>query len=273
MREHRAVGLVQNVLAELDREVRGDPQDVGIERGVVKLAQREAIRHDRFAARVPVRQDVGCLQQFAMAEPADRAAALIGLQDPEPKALLMDSSLHNGRDVSASRGQGGWVLRLPRAGRRNAVIDGYGEAEGLRVVSHDIDGPGWLVETRDDPVKVDEWDLAGHGRPQTDVLPVVRIGTAITVRQQSGVGERIVVGPLSPFDERRGRDAEGHARQDGGAEDALRPEERHAPSVEVETALEHATRQWRVTRATALFAEEVKGPKADRSVEGIVRTG
>jgi hypothetical protein len=62
--EHRPVDLLQHVEAHRDLEVGRDADDVGVERGVMQLAEREAVGNHRLAERVAIREDVGGLQQL-----------------------------------------------------------------------------------------------------------------------------------------------------------------------------------------------------------------
>ena len=80
MLEHRPVDLLQHVEAHRDLEVGRDANDVGVERGVMQLAEREAVGNHRLTERVDIREDVGGLQQLVMAEPADGAALLVGAE-------------------------------------------------------------------------------------------------------------------------------------------------------------------------------------------------
>lgn len=50
MFQHRTVVLIEDFASDLDDVVRVDADDVAVERGVVDLAEREAVGHNRFAA-------------------------------------------------------------------------------------------------------------------------------------------------------------------------------------------------------------------------------
>ena len=58
VQQHRAVVLPEDVIADLDDQIRSHSQNVPVERGVVKLAEREAIGDHRLAERVAIREDV-----------------------------------------------------------------------------------------------------------------------------------------------------------------------------------------------------------------------
>src|SRR2546425_13373608 len=68
--EQRPVFLVEDVLADLDHEIRKDSQNVGVKGRVVELAQGQAVRHPGLTFRVPVRKNVGGVEQLGVAQPA-----------------------------------------------------------------------------------------------------------------------------------------------------------------------------------------------------------
>ena len=60
----KAIGLAEDVFADLDDEVRSNPDDIAVECGVMQLAQGDAVRNDWITSRLPVRDDVGRVEQF-----------------------------------------------------------------------------------------------------------------------------------------------------------------------------------------------------------------
>src|SRR5438876_11706455 len=62
MLKHRPVDFLQHVEAHGDLEVGRDADEVAVEGGVVKLAEREAVRNHRLSQGMTVREDVGGLQ-------------------------------------------------------------------------------------------------------------------------------------------------------------------------------------------------------------------
>src|SRR2546422_2621597 len=58
MLQHRAVLLLEDIEPDLHLEVGSHTEHVAVERGVVKGAQGEAVRHDRRAARMTVGENV-----------------------------------------------------------------------------------------------------------------------------------------------------------------------------------------------------------------------
>src|SRR2546425_12310490 len=97
--QDRPVRLVENVLAQLHRQVRPHAQDVPVERRVVQLAQRQPVRHDRLAPRMPVRQDVRRVEQLLVPQPADGALLAVGPQHPLPELLLVHALLAEARPM------------------------------------------------------------------------------------------------------------------------------------------------------------------------------
>jgi len=64
--QHRAVNLLQHVHPHLDHVIGPHADDVRVERRVVQLAQRQAVRHQRLAFEMGVSDDVGRFEQFLM---------------------------------------------------------------------------------------------------------------------------------------------------------------------------------------------------------------
>ena len=68
MPQHRPIHLVQQILVDVYDVVGADAQQPLVIRGVVDLAQAEAIRDDRVAAGLAVLDDVSGVQQLGMLE-------------------------------------------------------------------------------------------------------------------------------------------------------------------------------------------------------------
>ena len=140
------------------------------------------------------------------------------------------------------------------------------------MVLDDEDRPRRFIEALDDAVQVDEGRLALHGRPQPDVVAMVRIGAAIAVSEEAAVGEAVVGGALAVLDRRGGRDGEGDLRKDGGLEDSLGADQGDSGALEVEAAFEDGAGEGGFAEAVALFGEESEGAEADGRV-AVVRHG
>ena len=83
--------LVHDLGVHLDHEVGPDAQDVAVVRGMVDLAQGDAIRQDRFAPGMAVRQDVRGVEEFGVTQPAHRARRVVGSQHPGPEHGLVQA--------------------------------------------------------------------------------------------------------------------------------------------------------------------------------------
>jgi len=58
VQEHRTIPFSEDVAAHFENAVWTDPDQIVVEGGVMELAQREAVRDDRFASRMGVGKDV-----------------------------------------------------------------------------------------------------------------------------------------------------------------------------------------------------------------------
>lgn len=89
MLQHRPVFFMQDIHAQLHRQVWPDSQNVTIKGHMVKLTERDAIRYDRLPSRIPIWENVSSFQKFLVPQPADCTAFSIRPKHPLPKALLM----------------------------------------------------------------------------------------------------------------------------------------------------------------------------------------
>jgi len=130
MLEHRPVDLLQHVEAHRDLEVGRDADDVGVERGVMQLAEREAVGNHRLVEQVNIRKGVGGLQQRVMAEPTDGAALLVGTEHALTKAPLVQALPDHRSHILPPRGQRRRVVDLPGGRRADLGVDRHDEGEG-----------------------------------------------------------------------------------------------------------------------------------------------
>ncbi len=80
MAEHRPVDFVEDVITDTDLQgVRADAEDVAIERGMVDLAQGDAIGDFRLAA-ARVLDDVGGIEQGGVLERTHPTSRPVGLE-------------------------------------------------------------------------------------------------------------------------------------------------------------------------------------------------
>jgi hypothetical protein len=85
--QHRTVRFAEDGGAYLDDVVGPDRKEEAIERGVMKLAERDAVADDGLALGVAVGRDVGRVQELLMAQPAEGAS--LGAGKPEIRAPVL----------------------------------------------------------------------------------------------------------------------------------------------------------------------------------------
>ncbi len=141
------------------------------------------------------------------------------------------------------------------------------------MVLDDEDRPRRFIEPLDDSVQVDEGRPPLHGRPQPDVVPMIRIGAAIAIAEEAAVDEPVIVGAIPVLDRRGGRDGEGDLGQDGWFEDPLRSDQRDPDAFELEAPFEDGARDGRFAEASPLLRVEVEGVQADRCVAVVSHGG
>lgn len=102
MDERRAVVLFQNVLADLQDVIGTQAHEVAIEGRVMEGAQRDAVSDKWLSCRIRVRDYVGSIKEFLVAQAAKRALALICLQHALTEGSLVKSNTDRGGDVRAA---------------------------------------------------------------------------------------------------------------------------------------------------------------------------
>jgi hypothetical protein len=80
--EHRAVRFPQDGRAHLDDVVGPNGEEEPIERGVMQLAQGDAVADDRLALDIAVGRDVRRVQEFLVSESAQRASFRVRSNHP-----------------------------------------------------------------------------------------------------------------------------------------------------------------------------------------------
>ncbi len=122
--QHRSVRFIQDIFAHLHNAVRADSDQIRVERGMVKSAQRQSVRYGRDAERVSIRQDVSSFEKLIPAQAADRAVVLIRPDDAFPELSLMqalsEKTCHISRRISVSCVSGGGDPRF--ANRRSSTL-------------------------------------------------------------------------------------------------------------------------------------------------------
>ncbi len=99
MNEHWPVRLLENVLPDLDYQVRPYAEDMPVKSRMMERAERKPVGHDRFPTFMRVGQDVGRFEEFVVPESANSTVFPIGGQDPFAKRLLMHPPAHESCDV------------------------------------------------------------------------------------------------------------------------------------------------------------------------------
>ena len=100
--QHGSVGLFQEIAPDFDDIVRSDRQEVLVEGGVMELAEGYAVAGHGLAFGVAVRNDVRCVEQHAVLQPAERALLAIGMQNSLAKGLLMNALAGETGNVAAT---------------------------------------------------------------------------------------------------------------------------------------------------------------------------
>ena len=77
--QHRTIVLPEQPLGHMQPVVRVDADQMGVERGVMDLGKRNAVRNHRLAKLlVPVRDDMSRVEQQRLGQARQRAAAIVG---------------------------------------------------------------------------------------------------------------------------------------------------------------------------------------------------
>jgi len=125
-----------------------------------------------------VGEDVGGFQQLVMAEPADDAALLVGVEYALAKSPLVQALADHRGHILPPRGQRRRVIELPGGRGPDLVIDRHDEAQGVGMVlefssfvNDGVRGPRWTPEDR--PV-VDGSNPASGRAPRARVFYSVR---------------------------------------------------------------------------------------------------
>ena len=193
MTEHRPIRLAKDVRPQFDREIRRDAQDMPVKRRVVQGAQGEPVRHDRFSARVPVGQDVCCLEQFLMAKSTNGTTLPVRPKHLLSKRLLVQPALGDAGDIRAPS-LGSCVVFDTRGHQRYVLlVDRDREDQVERIVSDDIGGPSRHVPPRHNAEQVDERCLALHRQSESLIVPMIWIGPPVPILEKPALADPVVV--------------------------------------------------------------------------------
>jgi DNA helicase-2/ATP-dependent DNA helicase PcrA len=123
---------------------------------------------------------------------ADSAALLIGAEHALPKAALVQALANHRSNVFPSCGQRRRVVGLPSGSRAHLIVDRNDKGERVGVVLDDEHRPCRFVESWDDAMKIDEWDLSLHRHPQSGVVVMARVRATIAVRLRQFTDDAVV---------------------------------------------------------------------------------
>ncbi len=146
--EHRSIALAKDFGLHLDDVVRSHPKVEVIISRMVDLAERDSIGHHRLAARIPIRYDMGGIQQISVSKATKRTLIAIGRQHPLAESLLVQPDPHGRGDVcpasrgligiaeeSAARGFGAVVIQSGNSGMSAGLKIPWGPSKGTRLPS------------------------------------------------------------------------------------------------------------------------------------------
>jgi len=99
--KHRPIDLVEEAMRDLDLVLRRDAKQVAIERRVVDLAERQAVRDVGQAFLVAVWSDVGSVEELSVVEATHGAPSLIRGYDSTAEVRLVKALPHEPLHVRA----------------------------------------------------------------------------------------------------------------------------------------------------------------------------
>lgn len=145
-------------------------------------------------------------QKFMAFQTADGAVVLIGPNNPFAERRLVQALSKQAGRIPPTDRRLFFVVSCSQA-CEHALVNADGEGEPICVVSDDINWPLCGVQARYDSVKVNKRNSLLHGRPKTDVVSVVWVGSPIAVAKQAVSAEGVVIGTCLALDDGLGHDA------------------------------------------------------------------
>jgi hypothetical protein len=160
--EHWAVGFLKNRPPHLDGVIGPNGQEEAVERGMMQLTKREAVADDRVAFVFSIRDNVGSVEEFAVAKPAQRTLFSVGIQNLFAKSLLMKPPAERRSHIFPSNR--GAIFRRARLTTRrfklSDVVDRHVERKSEWVVPDDVHRPRGQVVAGTKAVEENEGNLA-----------------------------------------------------------------------------------------------------------------
>jgi hypothetical protein len=147
----------------------------------MQFAKRHPVADDRLSG-VRVRNDVSCVQQFAVAQPAQGASLPICVDDAAPK-LSLEQPLSNAprRVLATKRGiwKVNWIDRW--IGENPRLIDLDREHQRLSIVRDHVHRKRREVVARIRAIEIDQRGSLGERTSKPNIVPMIWIGAPICV--------------------------------------------------------------------------------------------
>jgi hypothetical protein len=194
MLQHGSVALVAQGGAQVDAAVGIDADEVGVEGGVVELAQRQAVVGRGDALFFAVADDVGGVEQLAVAQATDGTALFVGHEHAITKLVLVQAGPGAAHGIAAVE-VGSTHGRVQYYGVglvvfRGQGLDGEGQFARQLVGDHADDG---FVARFDDALEVDDGQPRIAAAPQGDVVGRKGIGALVAVEKCAALQQLAVV--------------------------------------------------------------------------------
>lgn len=185
--------LFQDVAANLDDIVWIYSEDITVEGSVVDLAERKPVRDTRLAVRFAVRDDVRGVEELGVLDVADGAVVVVGIEYNHTKRLLMKPCQGQRRNISPQvRLSNKWRSLFDSVGEVSSFDLGY-NTERFRMILYNVYGPYRLVAPGSWTVEIDERSFGQHCQPESDVVPVLRVGATVTIIDEAVLPDGVVV--------------------------------------------------------------------------------
>lgn len=151
--QHRAVSFLEDVEPKVHATIRPDAQDIRVKCGMVQLAQGQPILDNRFSARVAIRQDVRCVEQFLVPQMADGTVLSVCPENALPEDHLMDTLSRLPRHVPSSDFGFGIIDCIRNRSPELLVINCDSERQPGRIIGNYEYGPRGDVQPGDNTVE------------------------------------------------------------------------------------------------------------------------
>ena len=169
---------------------------------MMQFAEGNAVFYDRLAVRFAVGDNVGGFQKFQVPKAAKRTLLSIGPKDPLPESALVQSISH-GRGYIGPAGLGPCIRNgrclspdVPPRIHKGHIIYRDLERQIRRIIANNKDGPYGKISARDNTVKIYEWHFPEHGHSKPRIVPMLRIGSPVTIKKQLIRTEAVIVRPF-----------------------------------------------------------------------------